>query len=146
MFWPFTIWINFSSDLKIFKNSRLWASNFKSFSKILEHFFLTVCQNNFGNERPFQIMMIGCCFVSQSDLSFYFCMWERKLVLYILLWFYPNNALRFRVKSNSAKKKNLDLLSIFQQKSFIERHQYSFDSNAIHISRDLSMKNLFLMM
>ena len=23
-------------------------------------------------------MMIGCCFVSQSDIFFYFCMWERK--------------------------------------------------------------------
>ena len=31
LFWPFTVWINCSSDLKNFENSRLSASNFKSF-------------------------------------------------------------------------------------------------------------------
>ena len=47
LFWPFTIWINCSSDLKIF-------ANFKSFSRSPEHFFLTVAgQNNFGNKIPF---------------------------------------------------------------------------------------------
>ena len=30
LFWPFTVWINCSSDLKIFANSRPSASNFKS--------------------------------------------------------------------------------------------------------------------
>ena len=50
LFWPFTDWINFSSDLK---NSRPSASNFKSFSQSLEQFFLTVGQNNFGNKIPF---------------------------------------------------------------------------------------------
>ena len=39
LFWPFTVWINCSSDLKIFANSRPSASNFKSFSRSLEHFF-----------------------------------------------------------------------------------------------------------
>ena len=38
LFWPFTVWINCSSDLKIFENSRLSASNFKSFSRSLEQF------------------------------------------------------------------------------------------------------------
>ena len=51
--WPFTIWINCSSDLKIFENSRPSASNFKSFSRSLEQFFLTVGQNNFCNKIPF---------------------------------------------------------------------------------------------
>ena len=37
LFWPFTVWINCSSDLK-------------SFSQSLEQFFLTVGQNNFGNK------------------------------------------------------------------------------------------------
>ena len=50
LFWPFTVWINCSSDLKNFENSRLSASNFKSFSRSLEQFFLTVGQNNFGNK------------------------------------------------------------------------------------------------
>ena len=51
--WPFTVWINCSSDLKIFENSRSSALNFKSFSRSLELFFLTVDQNNFGNIIPF---------------------------------------------------------------------------------------------
>ena len=53
LFWPFTVWINCSSDLKNFWNSRPSASNFKSFSLSLEQFFLTVGQNNFGNKIPF---------------------------------------------------------------------------------------------
>ena len=44
-----TVQINCSSDLKMFANS---ASNFKSFSRSLEQFFLTVGQNNFGNKIP----------------------------------------------------------------------------------------------
>ena len=50
LFWPLTVWINCSSDLKNFENSRPSASNFKSFSRSLEQFFLTVGQNNFGNK------------------------------------------------------------------------------------------------
>ena len=53
LFRPFTVWINCSSDLKIFANSRLSAPKFKSFSRSLEQFFLTVGQNNFGNKIPF---------------------------------------------------------------------------------------------
>ena len=44
MFWPFTAWINCSSDLKNFENSRPSASNFRSF---FDH------KNNFGNKIPF---------------------------------------------------------------------------------------------
>ena len=39
LFWPFTVWINCSSDLKNFEKSRPSASNFKSFSRSLEIFF-----------------------------------------------------------------------------------------------------------
>ena len=53
LFWPFTVWINCSSDLKKFANSQPSASNFKKISWSLEQFFLTVCQNNFGNKIPF---------------------------------------------------------------------------------------------
>ena len=53
LFWPFTVWINCSSDLKIFENSRSSASNSKSFSRSLEQFSLRVGQNNFGNKIPF---------------------------------------------------------------------------------------------
>ena len=44
--------MNYSSDLKNFANSLPSASNFKSFSRSLEQFFLTVGQNNFGNKIP----------------------------------------------------------------------------------------------
>ena len=47
-----TVSINCSSDLKIFANCRPSALNFKSFSRSLEQFFLTVGQNNFGNKIP----------------------------------------------------------------------------------------------
>ena len=40
LFWPFTVRINCSIDLKIFANSQPSASNFKSFSQALEQFFL----------------------------------------------------------------------------------------------------------
>ena len=53
---PFTVWINCSSDLKMFANSRPSASNFKSFSRSLGQFFLTVGQNNFGNKIPWVML------------------------------------------------------------------------------------------
>ena len=53
LFWPFTVWINCSSDLKDLANSRPSALNFKSFSCSLEQFFLTVDKNNFDNKIPF---------------------------------------------------------------------------------------------
>ena len=52
LFWPFAVRINCSSDLKMFANSRPSASNFKSFSRSLEQFFLTVGENNFDNKIP----------------------------------------------------------------------------------------------
>ena len=52
LFWTFTVWMNCSSNLKNFANSWPSALNFKSFSLSLEQFFLTVCQNNFGNKIP----------------------------------------------------------------------------------------------
>ena len=54
-FWPFTVWMNCSNDLKHFANSRPTACNFKTFSWSLEQFFLTVGQNNFGNKIPFSL-------------------------------------------------------------------------------------------
>jgi hypothetical protein len=44
--------INCSSDLKNFANSQPSASNFKSFSRSVEQFFLTVGKNNYGNKIP----------------------------------------------------------------------------------------------
>ena len=42
-----------TSDFKNFANSRPSASNFKSFSRSLEHFFLTLGQNHFGTKILF---------------------------------------------------------------------------------------------
>ena len=53
LFWASTVWINCSSDFKIFEISRPSASNFKKHSGLLERFFLIVGQNNFGNKIPF---------------------------------------------------------------------------------------------
>ena len=50
MSWPFNVWTTCFSYLKIFANSWPSASNFKSLSQSLEHFFLTVGRNNFGNK------------------------------------------------------------------------------------------------
>ena len=52
LFWTFAVWINCSSDLKFFVNSRPSALNFTSFSRTLERFFLWVGQNNFDNKIP----------------------------------------------------------------------------------------------
>ena len=62
-----TVRINCSSDLKIFANSRPSALNFKSFFLSLEHFFLTVGQNNFGNKIPF---LLKKTYVISSVLHF----------------------------------------------------------------------------
>ena len=47
LFWPFTVWINCTNDLK------------KKFSRSLEQFFLSVGQNNFGNKIPFLTFPAG---------------------------------------------------------------------------------------
>ena len=53
LFWSFTVWRNCSSDLQNVANSQPSTSNFKSFSRSLEQFFLTVGRNNFGNKIQF---------------------------------------------------------------------------------------------
>ena len=50
LFWPFTVGTNCSSDPKFLANYLPSASNFRSFSRSLEQFFLTVGQNNFGHK------------------------------------------------------------------------------------------------
>ena len=73
LFFPFTIWINCSSDLKNFANSRPSASDFKSLSRSLEHFFLTVGLNNFVNKIPlpftFQGILMFCSSMEDHNLT-----------------------------------------------------------------------------
>ena len=59
--------MNCSGDLKYFANSRPSASNFKSFSRSLEQFFLTVGQNNFGSKIPFPFRSILAGSESKDD-------------------------------------------------------------------------------
>ena len=61
LFWPFTVRINCSNDLKMFANSQPSAWNFKSFSVSLEQFLFTVGQNNFGNKIPFLPNLVLQC-------------------------------------------------------------------------------------
>ena len=63
MFWPFTVLINCSSNLKLFANSQPSASNFKSFSQSLEYFLPTVGRNNFGNKKQFFFYLYKTNFV-----------------------------------------------------------------------------------
>ena len=53
LFWPFTVWINCSSDLKNFAKFSAFSLEFQKLSRSLEQFFLTVGQNNFGNKILF---------------------------------------------------------------------------------------------
>ena len=71
LFLPFTVWTNCSSDLKIFTHSRPTVSNFKSSSQSLEHFFLTVGQNNFVNKIPFMKSMMFL-------MTVWYLAWEKK--------------------------------------------------------------------
>ena len=52
LFWPFTVWINCSCDLKNFADSGPSASNFKKKFLITRTFFLTLGQNNFDYKMP----------------------------------------------------------------------------------------------
>ena len=70
LFWFFTVGINCSIDLKKISNSQASgpsASDFKSFSWSLEHFFLTVVQNNIGKKIPY--LMWKSCLDWLSDLT-----------------------------------------------------------------------------
>ena len=79
LFWSFTVRINCSSDLKTFENSRPSASNFKSFSRSLEQFFLTVGQNNFGNKIPFLTSCMFLNFVNSQPSALNFKSFSRSL-------------------------------------------------------------------
>ena len=52
----------------MFANSWPSASNFKSFSQSLEHFFLTAGQNNFDNKIPFVIIKLSIFFQHNSSM------------------------------------------------------------------------------
>ena len=80
LFWPFTVWINCSSDLKKIEKSRPSASNFKSFSRSLEQFFLTVGQHNFRTKIPYLLdLLLHCC-------KILFSAWSIVIIWKVVLW------------------------------------------------------------
>ena len=79
--------MNCSSDLKIIANSGPSASNFKSFSQSLEHFFLTGDQNNFDNKNNF-------CFNMYAFVTLLTLLCSSKM---------QRSKLQYQIKRNSAK-------------------------------------------
>ena len=87
--WPFTVWINCSSDLTNLENYQPSAWNFKSFSQSLEQFFLTVGQNNFGNKKYhcfdlFVEMIFAFTFttISNDSIAKHTCFYSWSILLY----------------------------------------------------------------
>jgi len=101
LFWSFTVWINCSSDLTVFANSLPSALNFKKFSRSLEHFFLTVGQNNFGNKIPF--LTCFCTFLHPNYLF---------QVAIVSLYMDGETSIN-KLKNNSVSKNSSDL-SMFE--------------------------------
>ena len=83
LFWPFTVWINCSSDIKNFANSWPSALKFQSFSRSVEQFFLIVGQNNFGNIP----IPIG----QYPDLTVYFWKFCEAEWLYFTIFTQPHS-------------------------------------------------------
>ena len=142
MFWPFTAWTNCSSDLKIFANSRPSASSFKSFSRSLEQFFLTVGQNNFANKIPFFIMFQ----VQPSSLR------HRHLLVKVL---YPQLLLKQRLHLSQLLKTRLQCPHLqfwpnlrnqsalhLQHKQFRNQLQFCQKQLSSHLFQKLQCKSL----
>ena len=81
LFWPFTVWINCSRDLK--KNSNCRIS--KDRSRSLEQFLLTVGQNNFDYRIPI--------FAEKTNLTLLWMqiLQQFKLWHFICIWFFLMN-------------------------------------------------------
>ena len=74
MFWPFTVWTNCFSDLKMFANSWPSASNFKKKSKSLEYFFSNLnsnCSNVLDLRNLKEQVKKAFCFKHCTDLSLF---------------------------------------------------------------------------
>ena len=78
MYWPFTVWIN--RDFKNFANAWPSASNFKSFSQALEHFFLTIDQNDSGNKIQFFPPLYCCIILLEKFRNQIFLMRNRESI------------------------------------------------------------------
>ena len=92
------------SDLKNFANSLPSASNFKSFSRSLEQFFLTVGQNNFGNKIPFLKVHIPGNNKLPSNFEMYKKDWRLHVSTFLELFQFgtlPKPSSRFIISSTT---------------------------------------------
>ena len=133
LFWPFTVWTNCSSVLKIFANSRPSASNFKSFSQSLEQFFLTVGQNNFGKVHIFweghkfcEIFTLLLSYVVPVKIKLVI---SQNFVAFSEYMNFNNNLLLFRLcnlLSKSRIKQNISsyLCSLLKKPCFVSMWQW----------------------
>ena len=69
---------------RFFENSRPSASNFKSFSRSLDQFFLTVGQNNFGNKIPMFVFNHFWIFCFTNQIKAFLSMATSKIHFYLL--------------------------------------------------------------
>ena len=85
LFWPFTVWINCSSDLKNFVNSWPSAWNFKSFSWSQKQCFLTVLRSEqYQFFFLFFLFSIMTYFLEISRIK-----WSKYFPMYYI-WLEPN--------------------------------------------------------
>ena len=82
LFWTFTVQTNCSNDIKMFADSQPSASNFKSFSRILEQFFLTVSQGNFGYKIPFHLLQNIVAFSEYMNFKNWHEIWRHFWIVH----------------------------------------------------------------
>ena len=104
LFWPFTDWINCSSDLKFFANSRS-----------LEQIFLTVGQNNLGN-KILIFLSFDWLISAHNLLSFASdittipknCFWSPKYILFFSAFDYKPTLFFFNAVGETTNLMQID--------------------------------------
>ena len=94
-------------------NSWPSASNFKSFSRLLEHFFLTVGQNNFGNKIPFSYIFF---FKKKQELQPIMEQTSKKVKVSICHWQLLEkwSNLWAQINQDMSPTENLSLLDFYR--------------------------------
>ena len=115
MFLSFTFWINCPRDLRYFANSRPSTSNFKSFSRRLEQFFLTVSQNKFGKKIPILWLTMGWIYIGSSIPIFQSmsCTHNPHLDLYYFLSMWKQVQKSSNARSKRVSKQCVNFLLLF---------------------------------
>ena len=91
MFWPFTIWLNCSSDLNFFENSQPSSLNFKSFFSITRTTFSHNTSEQFWKQKTIDLKCWGgiFCFIDYwLIIDYAFIKWIIVYHLSFLKWSY----------------------------------------------------------